>query len=183
MPTHQDQLIFVTGVVGRSMGSGKFTLEQIRQLTVEAQATFIEVFGDPNAPPPAQLAAQHAELSARARSAPPEPAKSYGAPVPPTAKEPGPAEGKDFRIWANDKLRIGKKPGPGGKPWGEVTWAEAHQHLAGGSAQVAGYLRFICNLKDDNPQYAKANGTLRARAQAVLDSCSTEYAESTDTPF
>ena len=32
----KDKLIFVTGVVGRAMGSGKFDLSQIRQLTAAA---------------------------------------------------------------------------------------------------------------------------------------------------
>jgi hypothetical protein len=174
MPTPQDMHIWMTGVVGRSMGSGQFKAEDIRALTLEAHQVFLEVFGDPFA---ADLAAKHAELSARAKEAP-APAAPNGAPTP---IMPGEVDGKPFQLWRNDKIRLGKKIGPGGKPWGEVTWAEAHRAVGGGSAQARGYLSFLANLEDKDPQYARSNAIMRGRAQSILDSVPDQERE--QTPF
>jgi len=164
MPTFQDLHIFVTGVVGRAMGSGKFSAEEIHALTNEAYQAFIQTFGDPHA----------AEERKAIQSEP------YGPPATtqivhrhdaPTSAggEPGPAEGKPFRLWAGDKIRLGKdRQGPGGKTWGETTWAEAHQHaLRGGKATLA-YLWFLAGIKDNDPKFAASNAAIRARAASVI---------------
>jgi hypothetical protein len=164
------------------MSSGAFKVEEIEAISQQAFQTFVNLFGvpDPEAPrvpqqaPPARWPT--GDKIDTASVAPP--AKSYGAPV---AQEPGPVDGKDFRVWANDKIKLGKKIGPGNKPWGEVTWAEAHQHLARGSAQVRGYLSFLANLADKDPQYAASNARMRGRAQSLLDSIPEQQRE--EAPF
>jgi len=43
----KDELIFVTGVVGRAMGSGKYDASDIGLLTKAAKVAYHESFGDP----------------------------------------------------------------------------------------------------------------------------------------
>jgi hypothetical protein len=45
--TDKDKLIFVTGVVGRAMGSGQYSATDIGLLTKAAVVAFRESFGDP----------------------------------------------------------------------------------------------------------------------------------------
>jgi hypothetical protein len=49
--TDQARYIFVTGVVGRAMGSGKFTASEIMVLTVEANAAFDRLKAPPRPEP------------------------------------------------------------------------------------------------------------------------------------
>ena len=46
--TLKDETIFVTGIVGRAMGSGKFGVTDIRALTLAAREAYQEVYGDPS---------------------------------------------------------------------------------------------------------------------------------------
>lgn len=166
MPTWQDARIFVCAVTQYSMSSGKFEAQHIEELAQQSFQTFVNLFGMPNdgtaladlsAAPAAKPGFQYVKPLAAAPTAPPQ------------GGEPGDAEGKPFRFWATDKIRLGKKASPiGGKAWGEVTWAEAHRSAAGGNKATLGYLDFLCGLEDKDPQYAKGNATIRARAAAIL---------------
>lgn len=48
--SNKDELIFVTGVVGRAMGSGKFDFNDIGTLTKAAKVAYHESFGDSEGP-------------------------------------------------------------------------------------------------------------------------------------
>jgi len=160
--------IFVTGVAGRAMGSGKFAAEDIRQLTLEAHAAFLEVFGDPFAQEE-RLAIQQ---EPRANPVEPRPNLQRVKPMETqttTSNEPGPAQGRPFREWAHEKIKLGKnRPGPGGKPWSEVTWAEAHKHAAGGGKGTLGFLEFLAGIQDKDPKFSASNEATRTRAAAVI---------------
>jgi len=161
MPTWTDLRIFVSGVTQYAMSSGKFEAQDINAIANEAYQTFVGLFGQPDPEAP--------------QKAPPPVGKyiepKYSAPASGVAAggEPGPAEGKPFHLWANDKIRLGKdRQGPGGKTWGETTWAEAHQHaLRGGKATLA-YLGFLAGIKDNDPKFAASNAAIRARAASVI---------------
>ena len=151
----KDKTIFVTGVVGRAMGSGKFTGADIQALTDMAAQAFENTFGPVSAPEPQHQSAQPVQAQPQAAA----------------GKEPGPAEGKPFQLWGNDKLKLGKSTeSPLGKPWSEVTWAEAHQLCTGGSAKAAGYLAFLRDLALKGDKWDASNATIKARAAAVLAS-------------
>ena len=50
-PPADERMIFVTGVVGRAMGSGKFTASEIPVLAMAAAAAFAQLLGGPRAVP------------------------------------------------------------------------------------------------------------------------------------
>lgn len=89
MPSASDKFIFVTGVVGRAMGSGKFTGADIQGLT--------------------DLAAQAFENTFVHASEPPAPQQPYSPPAGPTAMVPMPTvtfpESLDWGIWRADKCK------------------------------------------------------------------------------
>lgn len=154
--------IFVTGVVGRSMGSGKFSAQDIDALMEAAYATFIKTFGDPYM------------AEGRAQQTQPLPSisitEAYAHPnkVQTVSAVGISAEGKSFRIWQNDSIKFGKKPSPLGKPWGEVTWAEVYDLCAQGNEYAQGYLKYMIDLPTSNPKYASFDETRRSRARAIL---------------
>jgi len=80
-PADQDRFIFVTGVVGRAMGSGKFTASEIMVLTVEANAAF-ERLKNPPRPAPAPLPQTPYEPLQRADTGPVGPPEELGDPGP-----------------------------------------------------------------------------------------------------
>lgn len=176
MATHQDRFIYITGVVGRAMGSGKFGPDDIAVLTEAAYSAFKLTFGEPET---TQIPQNPFKASPSQQSSPapqrPQSAQSNG------EAEPE-AEGKPFRIWQGDKVSVGKKPGPGGKPWAEVTWAEAYRELRKGSASTRGYLEFIRDkIVPKGDRWDKANAEINARATALL--IAAPEIERDNTPF
>jgi hypothetical protein len=77
----QDRMIFVTGVVGRAMGSGKFTTSEIGVLTVEANAAF-ERLRNPPRPAPAPMPTPQFEAHQRADTGLVGPPEELGDPGP-----------------------------------------------------------------------------------------------------
>jgi len=159
----KDRLIFITGIVGRAMGSGKFGPDDIKDLAVAASTAFFETFGDTVVVP----------ILTKAYDGPP--VKTYAPENMGGDDEPAEVDGKPFRMWGGDKIRLGKKDSPiRGKAWGEITWGEAHQLLvrgtAGESSKTKGYLKFLSELETKDQKYAKSDETMRQRARSVLDS-------------
>ena len=172
----KDQFIFVCAVVGRAMGNPAND-KSIEALTEEAVRVFEKTWGKPEAKPIQPYSADSGWPSMANATPPPQTTKSSpSSSVPPSqppaaGKEPGPAEGKPFQLWGNDKLKLGKSTeSPLGKPWSEVTWAEAHQLCTGGSAKAAGYLAFLRDLALKGDKWDASNATIKARAAAVLAS-------------
>lgn len=181
--------IFVTRIVGRAMGSGKFDVADIEPLTQAALLAYNTHL---------------APLEGR-----PAPGASQSAPRPPAppgfqfvrpvatealAEEPfrapasGQADGKPYALWQHDKIGIGKKPSPiNGKTWNEVTWAEAHRLAAAGNAQTTSYLSWIAEKLEVEPgKWEKLGNARKARAACVLAMAKAGQAapqEAEETPF
>lgn len=85
---NSDKAIFVTGVVGRAMGSGSFKPEEIQNLTDLAAQAWENTFGSFADPVPA-------------------PQQPYSPPNGPVGTVPMPTptlpEGKPFNVWRKDK--------------------------------------------------------------------------------
>jgi len=158
------------------MSSGKFGVDDIELIGQQAFQTFVNLFGVPDAEPQriaAQAAPARDNYAQQERAAiQAEPPRTHA----PSAnlKEPAAVDGKPFRVWQNDKLKLGKdKPGPAGKPWAETTWAEAHQSLGGRSPEKARkWLEFLSQIEDKDPRWAASNATMRNRALSLLESAS-----------
>lgn len=149
----KDQFIFVTGIVGRAMGSGKFEADDILTLTERAHDAFVAVFGKTEAAPvPAQ----------------PQQKAAFVPPQLPSVVLP---EGKDFGIWKDDKAFYGKKEWDAwGKPWPDVTWAELLQHAKSGDEKAVKAIKHMAasDPGDSNGKWFESNCRKIGRAKAVL---------------
>lgn len=156
MSDMQSCLIYVTGVVGRSMGSGKFASSDMLDLTRNAYAAFCDVFGKPEAqslqrPNPHPSASQWpqkpdwktgaAELAGGGNGIAPEP--------------------MSFDIWGGDRAYIF---GDNNKLW--ATWlAEAQE---GNEKSIKALENASKAGLGDDPKWHKANAKRIARAKACL---------------
>lgn len=154
MATQGDMLIFVTGVVGRSMGSGKFGRDEIVLLAKEAESAFRDVFGEPQ--PEATIPSQSSSAPAG------EQEKLFGVAV-------ADALGKPFRLWKNDKLYFPKTASPFGKPWAECSWAEVLQNGLAGSDSSEEMLKWLLSIPVSDDQYKQHNLRRNARAEVILN--------------
>lgn len=160
-PTLHDALIFCTGATGRALGSGKFAISDIQDLTAAAFAAFTTVFGEiqtepaPSAPSP---------FTASEVAAVPFAANS-------TATSVGEADGKPYHVWMGDKIGFGKKTTKLGKTQAELSWSEARTLALEGDKETKGFVEWIATKTNDpQSQYAKKNAVQQARARAILNS-------------
>lgn len=165
MATHQDCFIFTTGVVGRALGSGKFSPSDVLPLSQAAYDAFCAIFGKPEAP-----------TAIQSRSAPTAHPAQSGGPQPIGAVIPAAlgdilAEAKPFAIWKDDKAYYGSdKWGPvNGKPIREVTWGEWLSMAEQGDEKA---LKSLHTMASSDPQagtkWEKNNRVKISRAKAVL---------------
>lgn len=158
MPSPQDRQIFVTGVVGRAMGSGKFSKEDILFLTQAAYDAFCTIFGVVEEAP-AKLAPQPAPRSVgRAESVASISSAILG-------------ESAPFTAWSGEKARYGsgKWDPVNGKLQPDITWGEWMEWGKDGQ-EVA--LRALHTMAQRDLQagtkWEKSNRIQSSRAQAVL---------------
>ena len=158
----QNLFIFVTGVVGRAMGSGKYTPGDIPTLTKAAVDAFEESFGtNTGAAMPAQPAvpaqtvmpaqvghSQHISVAVDAIMA-----KAGDAP-------PG------FDAWKDKKAYYGRKDAMlGDKPMRDATWAELLWHARSGSDPAKQALTVMANSRPDpGSKYYEQDKTKAERA-------------------
>jgi hypothetical protein len=154
MSTSTDKHIFVTGIVGRAMGSGKFDADEILRLTERANDAFDAVFG---------------KIESASATSP----NPYTAPAP-SGVMPDPVlpETLDFGQWKGDFCYYGKKEWlfePLNKPFPHVTWEEL---LTAGKTSDQRALKALHVIANDtpstNPQWAAGSRKKIARAKAVL---------------
>lgn len=187
----KDETIFVTGVVGRAMGSGQFPAQAIHTLVDAAQEAWRAYYGQPGDTRIPKLTPA---------SSAPEPARDaegremYGGPVhgvPVLNSGPRPTiAGVDYDPdplwnsnrnsdippavpgeWMDKPMKYGKKVcGPVGKPWNECTWLEIIDKLIlGQHDEEIGYLTWLVERKTEEGKWTKANKARCARAKHVLN--------------
>lgn len=155
--------IYVTGVVGRAMGSGAFKVEEIESLTSKAIEVYLKLLEPLRAPRPTSPAPPAPSRHLPATS-PPHPAYGQNPPRPQEVSLE-----TSFPTWEHERIGLGKKPSPLGKPWGEVTWSEAHSLAASGNADTSRYLSWIAEKYEVKPdRWAEANRKMKRRATSVL---------------
>jgi hypothetical protein len=148
----KDLLIFVTGIVGRAMGSGKFTPGDISFLVKEARTAFEEEFGVigfagasvPEHQPVVQAqvgSSQHISVAADKIVA-----AAAGGSVP-----------AGFDSWKDLKCYYGKAEWIlEGKPWPQSTWAEVLRAAQKGNSSAFKALEHMSKKPDpDSKWYAK----------------------------
>ena len=173
MASSQDLHIYVTGVVGRAMGSGKFEATAILALTQEAHAAFLAVFGEPEAPrayqPPASPTAQArgpqpiaGDFQAAARAA------AQSGTLTPSA------DPATFNQWADKPCYIGGKDAtkwsaPSGKLWRDVTWRELLDDAIGSSEKAIKLLKWAAGQSPGvDPKWRQNDIQKIGNAKAVL---------------
>lgn len=160
MKDQQSFLMFITGVTGRAMGSGR-----------DPQ--------DLDAVVAAAIAAWGAHIEPRISEAPAPQPCSGGFPGRPASRPAGGGYGgpkKSFEIseatwdsWKEDKLRLGKKISPLGKTYGDCTWAEVASFLRDDDPEAVGHVEWLCNKLDPNdPKYGDSNRKHAAKARIAL---------------
>lgn len=160
----KDLQIFVTGVVGRAMGSGKFDAAAIGTLTQAAVETFLHEIAPKlaQAPRPAPSASQ----GLPGASQPPRPdwqggAAALGAPVGP--------ESAPFNMWGGEAARFGRKDAVWrGKPQRDVAWYEWVDAAIDGDQDARRALDIMAKsdpTKGD-PKFLKSNVRQKSRALA-----------------
>lgn len=163
----KDLQIFVTGVVGRAMGSGKFDAAAIGTLTQAAVETFLSDIAPKlaQAPRPAPSASQGPPRASQPPAAPQRPPmtpQAAAGAVPP-ATEP-------FALWSHEAARFGRKDASwNGKPSRDVTWYEWYSGMVDGDEQAKRALDIMANsdpFKGD-PKYVAGNVKQKSRALAV----------------
>lgn len=167
MPSAQDLQIFVTGIVGRAMGSGKFSAEDILKLTQSAYDAFHAIMGKPELPPqysaPAAPQPDPYRGAAHAGSIAHEVIAAVGNGVLP--------EAKPISVWGGDRAYLGWKDKMlDGLPEPEVCWGAWHSHAAEGDARARGILEKAAAadpFKGD-PKWHEANKKRISRAKAIL---------------
>lgn len=157
MSSSSDRSIFITGVVGRAMGSGKFGWDDIPVITERASQAFEATFGKveapaPQAPQPRNVG--HAQSVAAISSA------VLGKSAP-------------FTAWSGEKARYGSgkwKPHRNTKLYPEITWGEWLDMAKDGDEEALKILNTIAS-SDPGPAGGKwelDNKVKISRAQAVL---------------
>lgn len=167
MATPQDLHIWMTGVVGRAMGSGKFSAEDIDTLADHAQNTFNRIFGEVRVevkrydPPPQRSIPGAHPIGAVAQQI-----VSGGNDVP-ASDERGFAK---WGSWGARCFVFGKNAQcPNfGKPWNEVTWEEFLQMATNEDAQALKALNRMANDELKGGQWEKQNRARIANAKCVL---------------
>lgn len=147
MLSAEDRARFVSNVVGQSMASGKFPIEDILTLTEAAFNAHTAIFGRPADAPP---------LGASAHA----PAAPQMVAIP----QPSLPEGKPFEMWKNDKCmhwNAGVR---------ESTWEWLCEQAKAGSLQAKTTLKDLANSDPGDPsaKYYKSNVRRAERAKAVL---------------
>jgi hypothetical protein len=145
-----DLQIFVTGIVGRAMGSGQFTdPTSIAGLTKEAVAAFQEHLAphlakETSAPSPAPSAAQGHQRA---------PSGGGNNDVPP--------ESKSFSLWGGDKSYIFGR--------NEAIWADLHGEAREGNQETLELLtKAAAASLGKDPKWHTANARRIGRAKAIL---------------
>lgn len=157
MATWQDKFIFVTGVVGRAMGSGTFGSSQIQELTKAACDAFDAQFGAPQAP----VAAHHAPQQRPAQA----PASQAHSDIP-MQKGCSPEE---FGSWSGQKAYYGKKEWEAwGQPWPEVTWGTLLDKACADDQKAVKALTKMAEGVPQPGEWYQANCRKILRARAVL---------------
>lgn len=178
MPSNSDVLIFVTGVVGRAMGSGKFGVGEIEPLAKNAKDAFVAVFGPveqpqpyqapaprPQAAPPARVgASQHIGLTARDVAS--QAGMTKGGSIPPTSEA-------SFHLWGGRKAYYGSKKWEAwGKPWPEVTWEELLEHASSNDTKsqekANKALKVMADSEPQEGEWAERSRQKIANAKCVL---------------
>lgn len=148
----KDKLIWCTGIVGRAMGSGKFTGADIQALADLAAQAFENTFGKFSEPEPASPPLQ----------------TPYKAPSGPERTVPMPTavlpESKDWNLWKKDACRSFDAA------FSQATWEWL---LERAKAQDEGAINAIKKMASSDPgdpagKWFKANARRAARAKAVL---------------
>ena len=144
----KDKLIFVTGVVGRAMGSGKFTGADIQALSDLAAQAFENTFGSVAAAPA------------------PAPQQPYAPPAGNMVQMPVPAlpEGKPFDVWRKDKCSHWN-PSMRDATW---EWLLETARKPDGLQAQATLKELAASEVGDDPKWKKANQRRIERAKAVL---------------
>lgn len=184
MKDTQSFLMFVTGVVGRSMQSGQFAhVTEIATVTEAAVAAW-KAYVEPEIPE------GHKPAPARSQtpSAPPYKPSSGGGGF----KRPFDLAA-NWGKWKEDEIKFGKKESPiSGKSWGQCTWDEMAMLVAKDNGQAVTYLKYMIDKANVNdPQWGQANRKRKEKAEYVLrefgQQGETDVAEagmgSEDTPF
>lgn len=144
----KDKMIYVTGIVGRALGSGKFTGADIQALTDLAAQAFENTFGAVAAAPA------------------PAPQPPFTPPAGNLVQMPVPAlpEGKPFDVWRKDKCSHWNQS------MRDATWEWLLE-----TARKPDGLQALATLKEmansevgDDPKWKKANQRRIERAKAVL---------------
>lgn len=155
----KDMLIFVTGVVGRAMGSGTLGSVQIGELTKAALAAFEEHL----APKLAQ-SAPTPRPAPSASGGPQKPDWHAGAAALASGDNGIPAETKPFSMWGGDKAYIF---GRDGAIWGDLL-AEAQD---GNQSTLESLRKAAAASLGKDPKWHNANAKRIARAKACLAMC------------
>ena len=151
----QDMMIFVTGVVGRAMGSGQFGAEHIPTLVQSALAAFQE-----------HLAPKLAEAPSPPRSAPSasggfQKPNWKGGAAAIAAGGDIPAETKPFSMWGGDKSYLFGRS--------DATWADILGEAQDGNTATRELLEKAARAGlGDDPKWHKNNARRIGRAKTCL---------------
>lgn len=177
MATAQDMQIFITGVVGRAMGSGKFTAADIAELARNAKLAFVDVLGAPESPappprppaPPPRPASPTAHPGHVGRTASEVVAqgRSGGNGIPPTGEH-------TFGQWATFRASFygfGKESvcETYGKAWCELTWDEFFQMATQGDPEAIKALTKMSEGTVKPGKYEKQDRFRIAHSKCVLN--------------
>jgi hypothetical protein len=145
----QDKFIFTTGVVGRAMGSGKFTGADIQALTDLAAQAWENTFGKFAEPPEAAFAALG--------TIPPKPNE--------TSQMPALAlpEAKDWSLWKKDKCNSFDKG------FRDASWEHLLERAKAKDAGVINIIKEMADsdLGDPESKWYKANERRASRAKTI----------------
>jgi len=178
MPTPSDLHIFVTGIVGRAMGSGKFGVGEIEPLAKQAKEAFVAVFGPVEQGPAQQPSPQRAyqpapsrvgaaeHIGATARDVVSKAGVTSGGSIPPASEA-------SFHIWSGHKCYYGKRDWEAfGKPWPEVTWEELLEHASGSDEKARTKankaLKVMADSEPQEGEWAQRSRAKIANAKCVL---------------
>jgi hypothetical protein len=177
---HKDRLIFITGVVGRAMGSGQFQSGDILQLAQNADAAFSALFPDEGPKPLQGLDVYRQPQQQQSFQTPQEAHQANRAVQAPYAKvEPNVPQGlaqrafghvklPPFNVWSSDQTKWGPRPSPLGKKWKDCMWSEVHTLLLQGNQAAVEYLRWIIGQEVDDEKWRAATEKRQAKAEALL---------------
>lgn len=161
MPSHSDCFIFVTGVVGRAMGSGKFAAENVKHLTQTAYDAFCEVFGEPiktNLDAVREAASAKADAPASVGTS-----KAFGEVAKQVLAAASSSLASSFNSWADQRSWL---YGPAKeKTWRELLDYSIENHPEALKALTSGSKQ---DLSKSDPQYLDRNRERVERCKVVL---------------